>query len=160
MGDVVMDDAAYRSRLAVAGVSFDKLDGATSHQLDCIGNLVGVYRTSMREQNPSRYRIMEAARQRGVTVTVDIFESKEQAGERAMLEPAAPTWFGRTSDHLPALTPEWFRAATTPRTHDPQSGTPIYALTPPRTKTHGWTGLIVIAFIIACVAMATYPLWR
>ena len=55
-----MNDSDYVAKLIAAGVKPRMLLGLSSHQLDCVGNIVGVYRTSMREQNPIAFEIYES----------------------------------------------------------------------------------------------------
>jgi hypothetical protein len=56
-----MDDVAYRAKLIASGVIPDRLEELSGHQLDCVGNIVDVYRTTMRKQNPARFEILQAA---------------------------------------------------------------------------------------------------
>jgi hypothetical protein len=55
---VLMDDETYRQKLIANGVSprhlDERLDG---RDLDRMGNIVGVYRTTMADQDPSRFAI-------------------------------------------------------------------------------------------------------
>lgn len=54
-----MTDKEYRKKLLESGVSQWILDRTTSsHGLNCIGNIMDVYRTTMEEQNPARAQIM------------------------------------------------------------------------------------------------------
>lgn len=54
-----MDDLSYRQKLIESGVLPHMLDGQTSHELNCIGNIRDVYRTTMKEQNPARFAILQ-----------------------------------------------------------------------------------------------------
>ena len=56
-----MDDETYKGKLIAGGVAPKHLEGCSSHDLDCIGNIMQVYRTSMAEQNPSAFRIEQFA---------------------------------------------------------------------------------------------------
>jgi hypothetical protein len=61
--DASMDDATYRQKLIDSGVRADLIKDADRHELDAVGNICGVYRTSMMEQNHHRYYIEAAERE-------------------------------------------------------------------------------------------------
>lgn len=60
-------DDDYRRELTDQGrVKPDLIETLTGHDLDCVGNIVQVYRTSMQEQNPTAYAIEQERRRRGL----------------------------------------------------------------------------------------------
>lgn len=58
-GRKMMSDSDYRSKLIARGVKTEIVAIVSGHDLDCIGNIVGIYRTSMKEQDPAAYEISE-----------------------------------------------------------------------------------------------------
>lgn len=54
-------DVEYRNDLIANGVRADLIATCIGHDLDRIGNIVGVYRTSMEEQDPARFAIEQYA---------------------------------------------------------------------------------------------------
>jgi hypothetical protein len=54
-----MTDEEYRQKLIRHGVRPELLLDLSGHDLDCVGNIVDVYRTSMQQQNPARFEIMQ-----------------------------------------------------------------------------------------------------
>jgi hypothetical protein len=59
-----MTDTEYAEKLIASGVRPDRLEGLSGHALDCIGNIVEVYRTSVEIQNPAHAAIQRYARER------------------------------------------------------------------------------------------------
>jgi hypothetical protein len=59
----ILSDIGYRVKLIQHGVHSEYVNTEVGHRLDYIGNLVGCYRTSMEEQDPSRYAIEKFAAQ-------------------------------------------------------------------------------------------------
>ncbi len=60
--DEEMTDDSYRQRLIDAGAVSDIIKSFSGHDLDCVGNILDVYRTSMKQQNPARFEILEFRR--------------------------------------------------------------------------------------------------
>lgn len=60
-------DESYRAKLISTGVLAKHLEGLSSHQLDCVGNLRQVYRDgeTMKQRDPARFAIMQEAERRG-----------------------------------------------------------------------------------------------
>lgn len=59
-------DADYRDALMYAGVRADLIDHLSGQDLDRVGNIMGVYRTSMQEQDPIAFRIRQFMEARGM----------------------------------------------------------------------------------------------
>ncbi len=58
-----MDDEAYRQKLIKEGGGNPEIINAVpDHELNWIGNILGVYRTSMQEQDPARFALKTAKR--------------------------------------------------------------------------------------------------
>lgn len=55
-------DEQYREKLIEGGVRPDRIAGLLGRDLNCVGNIVGIYRTSMAEQNPAAFEIEQYRR--------------------------------------------------------------------------------------------------
>ena len=60
-------------------------------------------------------------------------------------------WYGRRPDGLAPLTRAWFIAVMQPHSHDPHSGAPLRALTPPRTSVRSYAGIVVVMVSVGCL---------
>lgn len=52
-----MSDDDYRAQLVKAGANLEEIRSLSGHDLDCVGNILRSYRTSMREQNQAAFEI-------------------------------------------------------------------------------------------------------
>lgn len=57
----MMTDHDYRDLLVLGGVRRDLIATLIGHDLDCVGNIVRIYRTSMKEQDPAAFAIAQNA---------------------------------------------------------------------------------------------------
>lgn len=58
-----LSDLAYREKLIRSGVRLDLIVKLAPHELDNVGNIVGVYRTDMKTQDPAGYKILQEKHQ-------------------------------------------------------------------------------------------------